>query len=151
MNLEEYKKILSDAIGNEIEAHEFYKSAAGKSTDKNLKTIFIELAEEELKHKLLLEKYLKDDSVQMSFKNVTDYKVSESVELPKLTSSMSFSDGVALAMKKEEEAMIMYQTFAEASIDTNQKNTFLQLATMERMHKVRLEDLYTNSAYTESW
>lgn len=151
MNSEEYKKILSGAIGNEIEAHEFYKSAAEKSVNSNLKRIFKELADDELKHQRLLENYLNDEKVQLSFTNVADYKVSESVKLPQLTATMSYTDGIALAMKKEEEAMRMYQEFAEVTTDTHKKNIFLQLADMEKNHKSRLEDMYTNSAYNETW
>jgi len=146
-----YKEILATAINNELEAYEFYASAAQKSVDKSLKDIFKELAGEELKHKHLLEAFLNDKKLQMNFSSTSDYKISESVELPKLTSNMSFVDGIALAMKKEEEAMVMYQRFADASTDQDQKNTFLQLAKMEKTHKIKLEDLYTNSAYNEVW
>jgi len=151
MNTADYKRILKTAIGNEIEAFEFYESAAKKSNDTNLKSIFAELADEEMKHRILLESFLNDEAGKMSFSNSPDYKISESVELPKLTTNMSFADGVALAMKKEEEAMSMYQQFADASTDTDQKNTFLQLAKMEQGHKIKLERLYTNTVYTEVW
>lgn len=151
MNTADYKKILMTAIGNEIEAYEFYANAANKSNDANLKSIFTELAEEEKKHKILLESFLKNESTQMNFHTSSDYKISESTELPELTTSMSFKDGVALAMKKEEEAMMMYRQFAEASVDQPQKNTFNQLAIMEQGHKVKLEELYNNTAYIEVW
>lgn len=151
MQTTDYKKILATAIGNEIEAYEFYASAAKKSNDSNLKAIFTELAEEEMKHKVLLESFLKNEALTMKFQSTTDYKVSESVELPKLSPTMSFAEGIALAMKKEEEAMVMYQQFANASANPNQKNTFLQLAKMEQGHKTKLEGLYTNTAYIEVW
>ena len=151
MNTSDYKRILKSAIGNEIEAYEFYTNVVSKSSNANLKAIFTELAEEENKHKVILESFLNNESTQMNFQTTSDYKISESVELPKLTTSMSFTDGIALAMKKEEEAMTMYQQFANASMDPAQKNTFLQLAKMEQGHKVKLEGLYNNSAYNEIW
>jgi rubrerythrin len=146
------RKTLEMAINNEIEAYVFYIDAAKKAKDKNLKDIFTELAEEEQGHKRTLEAFLKNDSLKLNFKqSQADYKVSESVELPALKTDMSFVDGVALAMKKEEEAMQMYQKFADASTDANQKSTFLQLAKMEQGHKVKLEELYNNSAFVEAW
>ncbi len=151
MDSTEYKKILTMAINNEIEAYEFYSSAAEKSKTANLKATFKELADEELNHKKTLEHFVNNESKQMQFQNVADYKLSESVELPKLTSEMSFADGIALAMKKEEEAMLMYTKFAEISSTQEQKEIFLQLAKMEQGHKTRLEDLYSNTAYTEVW
>lgn len=151
MNASDYKKTLAMAVNNEVEAYEFYKSAAKKSVNVNLKSIFTELADEELKHKKLLEMFLNDQVKVMKFNETPDYKISETVELPKLTAAMSFVDGIALAMKKEEEAMVSYNKFAAASVDQEQKDTFLQLAKMEQGHKAKLEALYTDTAYAEVW
>ncbi|WP_350343147.1 ferritin family protein [Proteinivorax tanatarense] len=149
--MENYKDILKMAVENEVEAYEFYKDAASKVTDKNLKSTFEELAEEETKHKVLLEDYLKNDLKNMSFKENKDYQISETVEEKALSTSMNFKDAIALAMKKEEEAMNMYKQFAEASDDDKQRKTFEELVKMEQQHKTRLEDIYVNAAYTEVW
>lgn len=147
-----YKEIISLAIGNEEEAYEFYKNAAGKSKSSNLKSIFNELAAEELSHKKTLEAFLKNESLNIAFKQIeTDYKISETVELPALKPDMSFADGIALAMKKEEEAMNMYKKFAELSSSPDQKKIFNELSKMEQGHKVKLEELYNSTAYTEAW
>jgi len=60
-------------------------------------------------------------------------------------------EGLQVAIKREEEAMQMYEQFAAASTDADQKKTFEELAKMERGHKARLEDIYTNSAFSEAW
>ncbi len=144
-------KILRMAVNNEVEAHDFYDGAAAKTTNKSLKSIFVELAGEELKHKLLLESFLADGGKKLHFAETTDYKIAETVELPKLTVGMSFVDAIALAMKKEEEAMKMYRNFADASSSAEQKEMFTQLARMEQGHKARLETLYTDTAFVEAW
>jgi rubrerythrin len=64
---------------------------------------------------------------------------------------MKFVDAIVLAMKKEEEAMIMYRRFADASSNPEQKEMFLQLARMEQGHKARLETIYTDTAFVEAW
>jgi rubrerythrin len=64
---------------------------------------------------------------------------------------MKPADAIALAMKREEEAMDMYKEFAAISIDEGQKETFLSLATMEQGHKTKLEDLYVGTAFPEVW
>ena len=51
MQAEEYKKIISVAVGNEIEAYEFYAGVSEKVESSSLKAIFKELANEEKKHK----------------------------------------------------------------------------------------------------
>ena len=149
--MKSYKDILAMAVENEVEAHEFYKAAAAKIQDKNLKKTFEDLAEEETKHKVLLQGYLENDMKTMKFKENKDFQLSETIEEQALSTDMSFKDAIALAMKKEEEAMNMYRQFAEASEDEKQKETFEELVKMEQQHKTRLEDIYTNAAFVEVW
>lgn len=139
------------AVENEVEAHEFYKDAAEKIEDKTLKSTFKELAEEEKKHEMILKSYFDKKQDEMKFDETKDYKVAETVEEQKLSTDMSFKDAIALAMKKEQEAMDMYQQFANASEEEQQKQTFLELVKMEKGHKTRLEDIYTNAAFAEVW
>lgn len=139
------------AVNKEIEAYEFYKAASEKISDESLKSVFADLAKEELKHKALLQGYLKNEGKELKFDETKDYKISETVEEKALSMDMSFADAIALAMKKEEEAMNMYNQFADISIDEEQKGAFLELAKMELGHKARLEEIYTNAAYVEVW
>lgn len=150
MNAEDYKKVITMAVENEIEAYDFYKAAGEKVKDANLKTIFKDLAEEEKKHKEFLQGLL-TQAKPMKFDEGKDYKISESVDKPKLSISMSPADAIGLAMKNEEEAMQMYSELAKASADKEQKEMFDSLARMEQGHKVKLEGLYTDMAYPEVW
>lgn len=151
MTLEEYKKIISDAINNEEDAYLFYSDVAQKSKDKNISSIFEGFAKDELSHKVLLKGYLSGAVKSLKFDTTADYKVAESVDKPKLSIDMKPADAIALAMKNEEEAMNMYTEFASLSTDEEQKETFLNLAKMEQGHKAKLEDLYVGIAYTEVW
>jgi rubrerythrin len=150
MTIEEYRKIISMAIANEIAAHDFYKSICEKVKDNNLRSIFEELAEDELKHRTFLEGFL-TGTKPLHFAEVTDYKVAGTVEKPKPSIDMKPCDAIGLAMKEEEDAMQMYQALANSSTSPDQKEMFLALADMERSHKVRLEELYTAMAYPEVW
>ncbi len=116
-----------------------------------MKKTFQELADDEAGHKALLEVYLANDMKEMKFIDEKDYRVSETVGAQVLSTDMAFKDAIALAMKKEQEAMEMYQQFAFASAEGKQKDTFAELAKMEQGHKVRLEDIYTNAAFVEVW
>lgn len=150
MKTDEFKKIITFAISNEIEAYDFYKGVADKTKDAGLKKIFAELAEEEAKHRKFLEGFT-SGKVQMQFDETKDYKVAQSIEKPKLSLSMKPVDAIALAVKNEEEAMEMYTEMANCSTDAEQKKMFQSLATMERGHKVKLEDTFTNMAFPEAW
>jgi rubrerythrin len=150
-NTDNYINILSMAIENEVEAYEFYLGVSQKVEDANLKSIFKELAEQELGHKDLLSSYLNNNARPLSFIQIPDYKVSETVAKPKLSMQMKPADAIALAMKNEEEAMNMYKDLADSSSDKEQKNLFMNLSNMEKSHKAQLEDLYTNMAFPEVW
>lgn len=147
----ELKNIITFAIDNEIEAYEFYDNASKKVTDKALKETFEELAAEELGHRKFLENFLVNDVEAIKLDEVNDYKVSETIDKPALTTEMKFSEAMAFAMKDEEEAMNMYQKLADACLDEKQKELFVGLAKMEQSHKVRLEKIYVNVAYPEVW
>jgi rubrerythrin len=152
MAADNLKTIITLAIDNEIEAYEFYQNASKKITSNdNLADTFQELAVEEQKHRKFLQDFLDGNIQDFKIDGFNDYHIAEGVEKPKLTTDMKFADAIALAMKKEEEAMVMYKRFADSSTNENQKKLFLDLSKMEEMHKVKLEKIYVNAAYAEVW
>ncbi|MEN6518509.1 MAG: ferritin family protein [Methanospirillum sp.] len=151
MNPEEYRRIISMAIDREVEAYSFYNSVAEKVRDENLKSLFRELAGEETSHREFLQKLLSKDVASLGFSTTKDYKVGDSIPTPPLTPDMKPVDGLVVAIKKELEAMQMYTALANVSEGAEQKKLFTELATMERGHKTRLEDIYVNMAYAEVW
>jgi len=151
MKADEAKKIISLAIDREVEAYTFYKSVAGRVKDKVLKDLFAELAGEEKKHREFLQGFLAKDVSKIKFTAGHDYKVGDSLPTPPLTADLKPLDGLVIAIRKELEAMQMYTQFANAAADTETQMLFTQLANMERGHKARLEDIYTNMAFPEAW
>jgi rubrerythrin len=151
MKSEEFKQILLKAIDREVDSYALYTALADKVKDSALKTTFRELAQEETYHRKTLQEYLSGSKKELKFDEVKDYKLSNLIESPSPSSDMKPLDGLKLAIKKEEEAMEMYEKLADASADPDQKKIFVELAKMERGHKARLEDIYTNSAFVEAW
>jgi rubrerythrin len=151
MKTEDAKKIISMAIEREVEAYTFYHTVADKVKDKALKSLFDELAGEEMKHREFLQAFLTRDVKTMKFAAGHDYKVGDALPSPKLTADLKPLDGLVLAIRKELEAMQMYTQFANAAADLETQLLFTQLANMERGHKARLEDIYTNMAFPETW
>lgn len=143
--------IVDFAVENELESYEFYRDASEKVENTELKDIFKKLAEEELEHKRFLEDFLASGVEDIKIENTEDYNISETLDSPKLSVDMSFADAIALAIKKEEEAMIMYRNLAMTCETSREKELFLGLENMERLHKTKLEDIYTNVAFGEVW
>ncbi|MCP4116400.1 MAG: ferritin family protein [Desulfobacteraceae bacterium] len=151
MNLETYKNIIDMAIANEIEAWEFYGAAAEKVKDPYLKEMFEHFAKEEKMHEKLLRNILKSDTISLHFREDIDYRVAETVDEPRLSMAMKPSDAIALAMKKEEQALNEYNMLAHNCLDKEQKKVFLDLAAMERGHKLKLEQAFMDVGYPEVW
>jgi rubrerythrin len=151
MNAEEFKKIISMAINREVEAYTFYKGVSDKVKDLALKKLFGELAGDETKHREFLQNLLAKDIKTFHMDAKKDFKVGDSLKTPALTPDLKPLDGLVIAIKKELEAMSMYTQLANASTDAAQKKLFTDLASMERGHKARLEDIYTNMAFPEVW
>jgi rubrerythrin len=151
MKAEDAKKIISTAIDREVESYTFYRGIADKVKDKALKDLFAELAGEEKKHREFLQGMLSKDISKMKFDPSHDYKVADTLPSPKLSVDMKPLEGIVVAIKKELEAMQMYTQMASLAKDTETQLLFSQLANMERGHKARLEDIYTNMAFPEAW
>ncbi|MDN7012786.1 ferritin [Methanoculleus sp. FWC-SCC3] len=151
MNSEDFRKIITNAIDSEVESYTFYRSVADRVKDANLRTLFLDLAEDEKGHREYLQGLLLRDAKEMHFVASRDYRVTDSLEEPELSVDMKPLDGLVLAIKKELQAAQMYTQLAAASADAEQQTVFVQLANMEKGHKARLEDIYTNMAYPEAW
>jgi rubrerythrin len=151
MNADDAKKIISMAIDREVEAYSFYNGVAGKVKSVALKSLFAELAGEEKKHREFLQGMLTKDVSKMKFDASHDYKVADTLASPALTVDMKPIEGIVVAIKKELEAMQMYTQLAKLAGDNETQLLFSQLANMERGHKARLEDIYTNMAFPEVW
>jgi rubrerythrin len=151
MNLNDYKEIIKLAIANEVEAKKFYEDAANTLTDPHLKKLFASLAEEEMKHRDILTKIYTSNTMDRYFSESRDYKVAETMDEPELSMAMKPADAFALAMKKEEAAMKQYSEMAEMCDDDAKRQVFLDLAAMERDHKLKMESAFIDIGYPEVW
>lgn len=151
MKKEEFRSIISGAIANEVESYTFYRGIEKCTSDDTMKKIFGNLAEEERGHRETLEEFLTKPIKSFHFDEARDYKISETLDVPQLTVDMKPKEGIALAIKKEEESRDMYRELAELSTDPEQKKLFTNLSNMEAGHKAQLEDCYTNMAFPEVW
>ncbi len=149
MDRAEFDELLAGACTREMEAYEFYKGLSLKTKDAFVKELFADLAQQELGHQELLERFRKDDALVMDFKQVEDWKIAESVPMPDLSLDMKPADAIALAMKKEEAAAKFYTDMARSCLSPSHKNLYMNLAAMELGHKHRLENAFLDIGYPE--
>lgn len=146
-----FTEIIQFAINCEIEAENFYQEVAAKTTKEAIRELFVGFAAEEKHHQQMLNEVLNNKETLLQFKQVSDYKISETVGQAGLTDEMTMADVFSIAMKNEEEAMKMYQKLANDSTSEEAKRLFESLAVMEQGHKVKMESYYTDVAYNEVW
>jgi rubrerythrin len=146
-----YKEIIQYAMEREIEAETFYKEIADKVSKTFLKEMFSDFAAEENKHQQILKGVFENKEAEAHFKKSSDYGISETVVKPTVSDNMTLADVFAIAMKNEERAMKMYQCLAADSSSDISRRLFEELATMEQGHKFKMEQSYTDIAYSEVW
>lgn len=151
MNREELKAIIEFAINAEDESYDFYMAAKEKVSEKSMKDLFQDLADEELEHKKFLNDFLSTGANTIRISPSSDYQLSEVMETPELTTDVTLAEALMIAIKNEEGAMYMYQGLADSVEDPEEREIFIGLRNMEQLHKTRLEDVYTNVAYREVW
>ena len=151
MKAEDFRQIISQAIDGEIEAHAYYRTVSERVEDKGLKAVFSELAGDELQHREFLQGIIAKGPGSLHVEEAQDYKIADTLQSPALSVSLKPIDGITLAIRKELDAMQMYTQLAQVAGDADEKKTFLELAKMEKGHKARLEDIYTNMAFPEVW
>lgn len=151
MKTDEFKSIIQFAIDNEVESYEFYTEVSLLVKDDTLKETFEDLAKEELEHREFLKDFLSSGIKEIKLDEFKDYKIADTIEKPQLSVKMNFQDAISLAVKKEQEAMDMYNGLADICLEEDQRQLFLGLMKMEQMHKAKLEDIYINVAFGEVW
>ena len=151
MNAAEFDRIMQESIAEEIAARDFYREAAAKVTDAGVKAILEELARDEEQHRGILETFRFDPLARVEFEETEDLRVAEEEEMPEPSFVMTPKEAFGLAMKKEQKAMETYQRLASGCRDAETRKLYEELARMERGHKAKLEKLFVDVAYPETW
>lgn len=151
MDAETFDRIMLESIAAEIAARDFYRQAADRIDDPATRDTFLSLSADEEKHREILETFRFNPAARVTFEKVTDFQVAENEQVPDMTFDMSPAEALGIAIKKEQEAMERYQHFADQCEDAEIEKLYSELAAMERGHKVRLENLFVDTAYPERW
>jgi rubrerythrin len=150
---ERMEEALLFAIGNEIDAHDFYHSLAGRIANREAKEKLEQLAQAELGHRRLLEKryeILIGRSVD-SQKIMTSGELKKALERANLSLKSDVLEVVELAIKGEQIASDFYRKQGTESADQELKSLFLELSQEESRHKAILEREYKALVASMYW
>ena len=133
-------EILDFAIAAEVAANRFYLELAAKADTDAMRRAFEEFAEEELKHKEILERVKQGGAFESG--HVPDLKIADYTVDVQARPDMDYQEALILAMKREKAAFRLYSEMAETTTDENTRKTFLALAQEEARHKLHFETEY---------
>ena len=146
------KELLTKAIEKEISARQLYLNLSQKLTDQGAKDALKDLANQELGHRRLLERYLqgKLKGGASGDGQVLDYKIAEHLDQPEISLDMNLPDIFLIAANREMVAHEFYLGLAQFHPEGEVKRLFEKLATEELKHKHRVELLYTEVAFPQT-
>lgn len=140
-----FAEVISFAVMREEDARAFYRNLAARMDDPFIRQIFNEFAEEESRHKQLLES-LDIKAISRLFDNLTkkidDVGISENPPSVSPGTGMSLRDALMLAMKREEKSQNLYSLLAQSTSDNDLSLLFAGLAREEAGHRLRIEKTY---------
>lgn len=142
--------ILDFAIDAEQEAVDFYTSLAQKATTEDMKLVFEEFAQEEIKHKARLVKVKETGVSDFESQKVADLKIADFIVNVKASGVLTYQDALVLAMKKEKAAFKLYTALADRAPNAEMKELFQALAIEESKHKLRFEIEYDEFVMREN-
>lgn len=142
--------ILDFAINEEQMAVDFYSELADNARTEDMRMVFTEFAEEEIKHKMRLLKIKEEGFYTLEKEVISDLKISDYVVNVKPGTNMTYEEALILAMKKEKAAFKLYSALADRAPDPSLKDVFLGLAQEESKHKLRFEIEYDEFVLREN-
>ena len=152
MNEKTLDRVLATAIQREAEAYDFYMGLRQKITDAQAQETLTFLASEEQKHKAFLEAYRDGKySGALRMNAVVDYKIAEYLDKPDPDKNLQSTDVYLIAAHRELNSYNFYTELAQLQPAGEVKDTLLKMANEEKKHKEKVEYLYANTAFAESF
>jgi rubrerythrin len=142
MKEKDFKEVITFAIRKEAEAYNLYKTYSQLTKTPGMKTMFEELAQEEQKHREILQGVEKKDVSEYKLEKIPDLKIGDFVEEEEFSPDMDYASALRFAIKREEHSLKLYHHMAEGTEDPQLKKLFSALAGEEAKHKLRLETEY---------
>lgn len=148
------KEALEDAKQKEVLANEFYMKLYDYVKDLGAKAIIKELADEEIKHRELIQSIIDGGKISELGQDIkyyyTDLGISKLVLPRVITPEMSVQDILRIAMKHEDNSRIFYEKLAEKFAGSEVEELFRKLAVEESVHRNNIQKMYDEIILTEN-
>ena len=142
MDEKKFNEVLQFAIQKEIGTYNLYTMCKQVAKYSGAKELFAELAEEEEKHRKLLEHVSAGKVFQEKLDPIPDLRISDYLIDVECQPDSSYADILRLVMKNEEHSVKLYNDLKESCLDEDLKSLFEFLAHEEARHKLKFEKIY---------
>jgi len=142
MDEKKFNEILQFAIEKEIGTYNLYTMCKQVAKYSGAKELFAELAEEEEKHRKLLEHVSVGKVFQEKLDPIPDLRISDYLIDVQCQPDSSYADILRLVMKNEEHSVKLYNDLKESCMDGDLKRLFEFLSHEEAKHKLKFENIY---------
>ena len=151
MQNENIETILKKAAAKENGTYLLYKNAADRVKDVYTKKVLQNFAEEELKHKEIIENFNTETLEKIEIKidepsrqGISDFLVDTDADL---SHDPDIKDVLIYAAKREKKAFAFYDNMSTLVADPELKKLFTWLAQEESKHKENIEALFWEVMY----
>jgi len=142
MDEKRFKEVLRFAIEKEIGTYNLYTTCQQVAKYSGAKELFAELAEEERKHRELLEHVSAEKVFREKLDPIPDLRISDYLIDVECQPDSSYADILRLVMKNEEHSVKLYNDLKESCMDEDLSRVFEFLAHEEAKHKLKFERIY---------
>jgi rubrerythrin len=147
MELSNFQEVITFAIRKEADAATLYETYANKVTSRGIKKMFEELMKQELGHKKMLQGITEQKVGDYKLTDIPDLKISDYSQEQAFKPDMNFQEALLLAIKREENALNLYNNLVKSTNSSQLQKLFKTLAQEEAKHKLRLETEYDEHVY----
>jgi len=150
MKKEKFNEIIDFAVQAEKDAVEFYGGLQTKTKFVAIKDMLKEFEMFERGHIVQLERIRKEGLENLVEKEIHDLTLSDYLVEGEPSDDMDFEDIILIAMKREEAAKNLYETFAAKMEGTEVQKLLLRLAADESEHKLKFEKIYDDKVLKDN-
>ena len=139
------KEMIEKSMNRERLSHDLYLEWSEKVLDADAKKVLISLANDENRHREILEKMLRDGKVEIDDEKsgaVSNAPLVKAPEVAELTPESTAKEFISYAIAHEEMAVQYYSRYMDVFRDTELFPFFERMKKEEQGHKIKLEKIF---------
>jgi rubrerythrin len=134
--------VLEFAQEKEQDACDFYTELAEKMHDSGMKKLFVELARQEIRHKIVLTEMRKGNVEMGSHPKIKEIALDKVLLSKEESKSLAVENAMLLALEREQSSYKLYSDLAQIVENPELRSTFENLAADELGHKASIQGVY---------